>query len=90
MSAQGIITAIIIGAIIGALGRLVLPGRQNIPIWLTIVVGIVAAFIGTFIARALGVADTRGIDWIELIVQIIVAAIGVSLVAGLYGRRGVR
>jgi hypothetical protein len=36
------------------------------------------------------VADTRGIDWIELIVQIIVAAIGVSLVAGLYGRRGVR
>ncbi|HKQ43489.1 MAG TPA: GlsB/YeaQ/YmgE family stress response membrane protein, partial [Pseudonocardia sp.] len=51
---------------------------------------IVAAFIGTFIARALGVADTRGIDWIELIVQIIVAAIGVSLVAGLYGRSGVR
>jgi uncharacterized membrane protein YeaQ/YmgE (transglycosylase-associated protein family) len=66
------------------------PGKQNIPIWLTIIVGIVAAFIGTFIARALGVADTRGIDWIELIVQIIVAAIGVSLVAGLYGRRGVR
>jgi uncharacterized membrane protein YeaQ/YmgE (transglycosylase-associated protein family) len=72
------------------LGRLFAPGKQNIPIWLTIVVGIVAAFIGTFIARALGVADTRGIDWIELIVQIIVAAIGVSLVAGLYGRRGVR
>ena len=90
MTVTGIITAIIVGAIIGALGRLVVPGRQPIPIWLTIVVGIVAAFIGTFIARALGVADTRGIDWIELIVQIIVAAIGVSLVAGLYGRRGVR
>ena len=73
-----------------SLGRLFAPGKQNIPIWLTIVVGIVAAFIGTFIARALGVADTSGIDWIELIVQIIVAAIGVSLVAGLYGRRGVR
>ena len=90
MTITGIITAIIIGAIIGALGRLVVPGKQHIPIWLTIVIGIVAAFIGTFIARALGVADTRGIDWIELLVQIIVAAIGVSLVAGLYGRRGVR
>jgi len=90
MTVTGIITAIVVGIIIGALGRLVVPGKQNIPIWLTIVVGIVAAFIGTFIARALGVADTRGIDWIELIVQIIVAAIGVSLVAGLYGRRGVR
>ena len=90
MTVTGIITAIVIGAIIGALGRLVVPGKQAIPIWLTIVVGIVAAFIGTFIARLFGVADTRGIDWIELIIQIIVAAIGVGLVAGLYGRRGVR
>jgi uncharacterized membrane protein YeaQ/YmgE (transglycosylase-associated protein family) len=90
MTIGSIIGAIIIGLVLGVLGRLFAPGKQNIPIWLTIVVGIVAAFIGTFIARLLGVADTRGIDWIELIVQIIVAAIGVSLVAGLYGRRGVR
>ena len=90
MTIGSIIGAIIIGLVLGVLGRPFAPGKQNIPIWLTIVVGIVAAFIGTFIARALGVADTRGIDWIELIVQIIVAAIGVSLVAGLYGRRGVR
>ena len=90
MTIGSIIGAIIIGLVLGVLGRLFAPGKQNIPIWLTIVVGIVAAFIGTFIARALGVADTRGIDWIELIVQIIVAAIGVSLVAGLDGRRGVR
>ena len=66
MTITGIITAIIIGAIIGALGRLVVPGKQNIPIWLTILVGIVAAFIGTFIARAFGVASTSGIDWIEI------------------------
>ena len=90
MTIGSIIGAIIIGLVLGVLGRLFAPGKQNIPIWLTILVGIVAAFIGTFIARLLGVADTRGIDWIELIVQIIVAAIGVSLVAGLYGRRGVR
>jgi uncharacterized membrane protein YeaQ/YmgE (transglycosylase-associated protein family) len=90
MTIGSIIGAIIIGLVLGVLGRLFAPGKQNIPIWLTIVVGIVAAFIGTFIARALGVANTSGIDWIELIVQIIVAAIGVSLVAGLYGRRGVR
>ena len=84
-----IIQAIIVGAIIGALGRLVVPGKQNIPIWLTIVIGIVAAFIGTFIARALGVADTNGIDWIELLVQVIVAAVGVYAVTAAYGRRGV-
>jgi uncharacterized membrane protein YeaQ/YmgE (transglycosylase-associated protein family) len=83
----GIITAIVIGLIIGALGRLVLPGRQNIPIWLTILVGIVAAIIGTFIAAAIGVADTRGIDWIELVIQVVLAAIGVSIAAGAYARR---
>jgi uncharacterized membrane protein YeaQ/YmgE (transglycosylase-associated protein family) len=91
VTVTGIITAIIIGAIIGALGRLVVPGRQPIPIWLTIVVGIVSAFIGTFLARAIGISTaTPGIDWGELIVQVIVAAIGVVLVANLYGRRSVR
>lgn len=85
-----IIQAIIIGAIIGFLGRLAVPGKQNIPVWLTIVVGIVAAFIGTFIARAFGIADTNGIDWLELIIQVIVAAIGVAVVAGVMGRPGVR
>jgi uncharacterized membrane protein YeaQ/YmgE (transglycosylase-associated protein family) len=84
---SGIITAIIIGLIIGALGRLVVPGKQNIPIWLTMLIGIVAAIVGTFIAAALGVADTRGIDWIELIIQVALAAAGVSIVAGYYARR---
>jgi uncharacterized membrane protein YeaQ/YmgE (transglycosylase-associated protein family) len=89
MTVTGIITAIIVGAIIGALGRLVVPGRQPIPIWLTIVVGIIAAFIGTFIARAVGIPTaTNGIDWLELLVQVIVAAIGVVIVANLYSRRG--
>ncbi|AEV84688.1 transglycosylase [Actinoplanes sp. SE50] len=87
MHVSGIITAIIIGLIIGALGRLVVPGKQNIPIWLTIVIGIVAAIVGTFIASALGVNDTKGIDWIELLIQVVLAALGVGAVAGLYGRR---
>ncbi|GIF17365.1 putative membrane protein YeaQ/YmgE (transglycosylase-associated protein family) [Actinoplanes tereljensis] len=87
MHVSGIITAIIIGLVIGALGRLVVPGKQNIPIWLTILIGIVAALIGTFIASGLGVNDTDGIDWIELLIQVVLAAAGVAAVAGLYGRR---
>jgi len=82
VTASSIIGAIIIGAIIGALGRLVVPGRQAIPIWLTIVIGIVAALVGSLIASALGVGSTSGIDWIELFLQIALAAVGVILVAG--------
>lgn len=77
-----LISAVAVGTVIGALGRLVLPGRQHISILLTILVGIVAALIGTAIARAFGLAATSGVDWIELIIQIAVAAIGVGLVAG--------
>ncbi len=89
MTVTGIIMAIVVGLILGVLGRFFAPGKQSIPIWLTIAVGIVAAFIGTWIARGLGYADTNGFDWLELITQIVVAGIGVTLAANLYGRRGV-
>ena len=87
MTITGIITALVVGLIIGALGRLVVPGKQNIPIWLTMVVGVVAALLGTVIARAIGVASTNGVDWTELLFQIVLAAIGVALVAGVGSRR---
>ncbi|MEV0160711.1 GlsB/YeaQ/YmgE family stress response membrane protein [Nonomuraea fuscirosea] len=87
MEITGIISGLIVGIVIGVLGRLVVPGRQRIPIWLTIVIGVVAALIGTAIAAGLGVADTGGVDWIELVIQIALAALGVSLTAGMYVKR---
>ena len=86
MQISGIITAIVIGAIIGVLGRLVLPGRQHTGVLLTIGAGILAALVGTAIAAGLGVADTKGIDWIELAVQIALAAAGVAAVERLKAR----
>ncbi|PSL01541.1 hypothetical protein CLV30_11329 [Haloactinopolyspora alba] len=76
MDIGGIISAVVVGAIIGALGRLVVPGRQTIAIWLTILIGIVAALIGTAIVGPL--RDTSGIDWIEIVVQVGLAAVGVG------------
>ncbi|SDI51241.1 GlsB/YeaQ/YmgE family stress response membrane protein [Nonomuraea jiangxiensis] len=88
MTIESILGAIVIGAVIGAIGRLLLPGRQAIGWILTVVVGIVAALIGTAIAQVLGVETTPGIDWIELVMQVVLAIVGVGLVAGL--RRGSR
>ena len=85
MTIESILGAIVIGLIIGALGRLVLPGKQNIPIWLTIVVGIVAALVGSAIVGSM--RDTNGVDWIEIAVQVGLAAVGVSLVSGRRSRR---
>lgn len=74
-----IIWAIIAGAIIGILARLLLPGRQNISIWLTIGVGILAALLGGVIATWLGVGETSGIDWIKHIIQVALAMLFVWL-----------
>ena len=46
-----IIILIILGLIVGALGRLVNPGRDPMPIWLTILIGIGGAIIGGVISR---------------------------------------
>ncbi|MFJ8948389.1 GlsB/YeaQ/YmgE family stress response membrane protein [Streptomyces sp. NPDC102395] len=78
MEISGIISAIVIGIVIGVLGRLVVPGRQRIGILWTIAIGIVAAFIGSGIAAGLDVADTKGVDWIEWLIQIALAALGVA------------
>ncbi|MER6540619.1 GlsB/YeaQ/YmgE family stress response membrane protein [Streptomyces sp. 900105755] len=78
MEISGIISAIIIGLIIGVLGRLVVPGRQHIGVLWTIVVGIVAALLGSALAAGFGVADTKGPDWIEWFIQIALAALGIA------------
>jgi uncharacterized membrane protein YeaQ/YmgE (transglycosylase-associated protein family) len=90
MAISGIISAILIGLLLGVLARLIVPGKQNIPVWLTILVGIAAAFLGTAIARGLGYADTDGWDWLEFITQLVVAAIGVSIAARMHPRGRIR
>ncbi|MBE8476814.1 GlsB/YeaQ/YmgE family stress response membrane protein [Streptomyces justiciae] len=87
MEISGVISAIVIGIVIGVLGRLVVPGRQRIGILWTIVIGIVAAFIGTGIASGLDVADTKGVDWVEWLIQIALAALGVVAVSKVKLRR---
>ncbi|MEW1699665.1 GlsB/YeaQ/YmgE family stress response membrane protein [Streptomyces sp. NPDC093249] len=86
MEISGIIGAIVIGVVIGTLGRLVLPGRQRIGVLWTIAVGIAAALVGTAVAAALGVADTKGVDWIEWLIQIALAAAGVAALERLRAR----
>ncbi len=84
MTLFGVIGAIIIGAIIGVLARLILPGRQNISVLVTILLGIVSALIGGFLASLIGV---RGSSILTFVIELVVALIVVGLVAGTAGRR---
>ncbi|MEU8378066.1 GlsB/YeaQ/YmgE family stress response membrane protein [Streptosporangium sp. NPDC048865] len=79
-----IISAIITGAITGGLGRLLLPGRQDIGWIPTIFAGIVAALVGGLISHFLGFADRV---WLGIVVQLILAVICVSIVANMQAKK---
>jgi len=74
-----IVGALVAGIIVGPLARLVLPGKQNMAMGMTILLGAVGALVGGFIYQAFGGGETSGIDWIKLLVQVGVAAVAVIL-----------
>lgn len=84
-----IISAIIGGLIIGALARLVMPGKQNIGVIMTIVLGILGSFIGSWACYNLfGYQNSSG-GWavIPFLVGIIVAAVLIAVYLGITGRK---
>ena len=86
-----ILGVIVAGIIIGLLGKLLAPrDKDNIPLWLTVLCGIVGVVAGYYIAAALGVDETDGIDWIRWIISIAVAVVAVIVAATVTGRRSRR
>ncbi|MFE5242307.1 MULTISPECIES: GlsB/YeaQ/YmgE family stress response membrane protein [unclassified Streptomyces] len=72
--------AIIVGLVLGVIARAILPGKQDIPLWLTTVFGILGSILGNAVAGWIGVRDTDGIDWTRHVLQLIgaVAVVGVG------------
>jgi len=84
MTISAIITWLIIGLVIGALGHLLVPGRQRIGILLTLLFGIVGALIGGFVTAAvLGAGHLI----ITFIVSVVVAAVLIAVVTHPRSRR---
>jgi len=81
-----ILAALVAGAIVGPLARLVLPGRQHISVLLTVVLGAVGSLIGACsYYKSTGVNDTKGIDWISGLIGVVVAAaliVGYGMISG--------
>lgn len=82
-----LIGLIIFGAIIGALARLFMKGEQPIGVLWTIILGILGALAGYWLTGALGVDDTKGIDWIRWIVSIILSVVFISIFLSVRGKK---
>jgi uncharacterized membrane protein YeaQ/YmgE (transglycosylase-associated protein family) len=86
-----ILWTIIGGVIIGLLGKLVAPGdKDNIPLWLTIICGILGILIGNFLYTLFFSANNSGIDWWRHVWQVVVAAILVMIASSVTGRNRTR
>ncbi len=77
-----IIGLIIFGAVIGALARLFMKGNQNIGMVWTIILGILGALAGYWLAGLLGVAQTSGVDWLRWIISIVMAMVFIGIYLG--------
>jgi uncharacterized membrane protein YeaQ/YmgE (transglycosylase-associated protein family) len=82
-----ILWALVVGVVLGYLGKLLLPGRQDIPWWATIGAGFVAALLAGLVSEWLGVRHTAGIDWIRHGFQILFAVLAIWGVSKLFTRR---
>ncbi len=83
-----IIVALIVGVILGALARLILPGKQNIGMLITILLGAVGALLGSWISNmAFGTGD-KMFSPIPFVIGLVVAIILIAIYAGITGRRG--
>lgn len=86
-----IIGAIVVGLIVGALARLVMPGKQNIGVIMTVVLGAVGSFVGTWVAYKLGYSNQNGgFKIIPFLVGIVFAVILIAVYLGITGRRSAK
>lgn len=71
---------IVFGLVVGALARLIVPGKQELSIGMTLALGVVGSVIGGVVANAIGTGDVFELNFIGAVVAI--AASVVLIVAG--------
>ncbi|MFI0709063.1 GlsB/YeaQ/YmgE family stress response membrane protein [Streptomyces inhibens] len=71
--------AIIVGLVLGLIAKAIIPGKQQIPLWLTVIFGMLGSVLGNWLATGIGVNETRGIDWIRHLLQLVGAVVIVGI-----------
>lgn len=75
-----VIGFIVFGLVVGAVARLIIPGRQHLSIWMTLLLGLIGSVVGGVVANALGTGDLFELNILGSLVAI--AAAVVLIVAG--------
>ena len=82
-----IIGLLVVGLIIGALARLIKPGKQRMSILMTMVLGVVGAFIGGFLGGLINDStNVFELNILGFIFAVIAAVLLIGVAEGLSGR----
>lgn len=84
---MAVIGFIVFGLVVGALARLIVPGRQRISLLMTLALGCVGSLIGGIVANLLGTGDVWELNFLGAVVAIIAAAVLVAAVTAGSGSR---
>ncbi len=71
---------IVFGLVVGILARLLVPGRQHLSVWMTLLLGLVGSIVGGVVANAIGTGDIFELNFLGSVVAIATAV--VLIVAG--------
>lgn len=77
---------IVAGLVIGALARLIKPGKQNLGLLATLLLGIVGSVIGGVIANLLGTGDIWELNVLGFIVAVVAAVLLIGVAESISGR----
>ncbi|OBI85331.1 GlsB/YeaQ/YmgE family stress response membrane protein [Mycobacterium asiaticum] len=83
-----IVLALVVGAIIGVVARLVMPGRQSIGMLMTVLLGALGGLLGSLITSHFGYSNANGgIAWIPFFVGVGAAVVLIAVYEAVTGRR---
>jgi uncharacterized membrane protein YeaQ/YmgE (transglycosylase-associated protein family) len=66
---------IVFGLVVGVLARLLVPGRQHLSLWMTLLLGLVGSVVGGIVANALGTGDIFELNFLGAVVAIAAAVV---------------
>jgi len=83
---MAIIGFLVFGLVVGAIARLIKPGKQNLSLLMTLLLGVVGSLIGGVVASALGTGDIWELNILGAIVAIIAAVLLIGVAESMSGK----
>jgi uncharacterized membrane protein YeaQ/YmgE (transglycosylase-associated protein family) len=83
---MAIIGFLVFGLVVGAIARLIKPGKQHLSVLMTLLLGVVGSLIGGIVASALGTGNIFELNILGAIVAIVAAFLLIGVAENMSGR----